>query len=230
MAAAGVRALCEDVPADRPMRWLQTVFAGPVPAGDARIDAQTLRAGGSATLREARLSVDGSVRMTATAAFGATRASRLDHAPPAAPAYPEPGSPQSPLIPYIEGVMPVFTQRTDMAFAEGSFPFTGQAARSHGGWVRMPEAIGPRDPAMITALLDVWPCPALQCLSGPAPASTMSWTVHFHPEVAGDAADWCRFRAETDASADGYHVFHAWLWDRDGRPLASATQHVAVFG
>lgn len=222
--------MARGVPEDRPMRWMQCVFAAPVPAGDVQVEAETLREGRSATVRTARVLAEGVTRVTMTAGFGTSRASSLSHDPPSAPSYPEPGAEHCPLMPFIEGITPAFTQHTQMAFAEGGIPFTGTPGRAHGGWVRIPGAEGPRDAAMTVALLDVWPAPALQNLRGVAMASTMSWTIHLHPAVEAPANAWCAFRAETEACADGYHAFRAWLWDDSGRPVASAMQHVAIFG
>ncbi|MCO4743745.1 MAG: thioesterase family protein [Proteobacteria bacterium] len=227
VAGAALRRMQADVPEERPIRFLQTVFAGPVPAGTATLDASLLRVGGSSTLVEGSVRVGDERRVTLTAVFGKSRASAISIAAPGS-ALPAPDDLVA--FPYIPGVTPEFTRFIDVRMVEGQLPFTGGEGSSIAGWIRFPDDDGPRDAAVIVALLDAWPAPVLQQLRTPRPASTVAWTLHFDAAVPGRASDWCQFKAVTDVAEDGYHTFTARLWTADGVPLASATQHVAVFG
>ncbi len=105
-AALTVRARRTLVPADIPLRTLQTTFIAPVAAGAMQARAQVLRTGKSASHLEARL-VDGDQTLaTAIGVFGAARPSVVA----VAPRQPTVPCDQPIEFPFMQGFTPNFTQ------------------------------------------------------------------------------------------------------------------------
>jgi acyl-CoA thioesterase len=80
-AALALRAMRELVPADMPLRSLQTTFVAPVPAGTVGIRAQRLRAGRSVIQVEASLHDGEQILCRLLGVFGNARPSVLDFQP-----------------------------------------------------------------------------------------------------------------------------------------------------
>jgi acyl-CoA thioesterase len=173
---------------------------------------------------------DDGVAAVLTAAFGRARESsvtqeRRRHAPLPAP---DAGL----AIPYLPGITPVFVQHFDLRFTAGAPPFTRQRGPlSHEGWCRHRTDPGPSHAALL-GLLDAWPSPALQALGGPAPASTVSWSVQFaHVPQRITTDDAFFFRARVlSADGSGYVTMRGELYDAEGLLVAHLEQLVTVYG
>jgi acyl-CoA thioesterase len=233
MMLARAEHLCAD-PARR-LRSVAVSFIGPVAPGTATVDATLLRAGGSATTIDVKLSQDGTVRAAMLAGFGLARPGDLgfpaaDRNP--APALPAPDTLEP--VPHVPGVTPDFIAHFDLRYGAGGRPLTGAAEPDFGGWFgfRVPPArVGDRE---LLALVDAWPPAIVPMLVRPTPVSTMTWT--FEPVAAPDPgvvdrpdALW-QYEVRTHVARDGYTQAAARVWDERGDLRALSSQTVTYFG
>lgn len=212
----------------RVLRSATVSFVGPVATGPATVTAEVLRQGKSVVQTEARIRQNGDVVAVLLCSFGAGRESMIAVGAEAAPAFKQPD--EGLALPYIPGVTPEFTQNIDFRWAHGDLPFSGSTLPEIGGWMRLKEARGPVDMLDFFMLVDAWPPTVLPMVRGPAPGSSLTWTLEpvFLP-AGKTATDWWQYRATTDFAADGYSNTEARIWDNEGRLVAISRQVVVVF-
>src|SRR5882724_8494871 len=125
VAALGNECMRRLVPAERKLRGLETVFAGPALAGAVRIEAEVLRVGKAVTIASARLWSADKIAATLTGTYGVARSaafSRLPAAPPGVSAAQD--LPQG----TTGAGAPAFAQHFDLRWAEGAWPFSGSSS------------------------------------------------------------------------------------------------------
>lgn len=212
----------------RPLRSAHIVFVGPATPGDISLQAESVRSGKSVLQVQCRASQNGVVVALLTACFGVARESLL-HLPAApAPAFRAPED--CPALPWLPGITPEFTQHFDFRWDEGDLPFSGGEHANIDGWMRLRQPVPGADPAMIMALIDAWPPTVTGLFKTVAPISTLSWSMEFITPTQEVAADgWWQYRADTDASRDGYVQAHSTLWSPAGELVALNRQTVAIF-
>lgn len=215
----------------RPVRSLAISFVGPAaPDVPIRFEVEVLREGKAVSTLLGRAVQNGQVVTLVQGNFGAGRASVVDV--PAAPAIAmKPLEESAPELPYIKGVTPEFMRHLALRWAIGGLPFSGNASRQMGGWVRLrdvpPEQI---NEAHLLALVDAWPPSVVPLLKQPAAGSTLTWTIEFiQPTPELSTLDWCRYHVETEHARDGYGHAAASLWTAQGQLLALSRQTVTVF-
>lgn len=213
-----------------PLRSVTVSFVAPVAAGPAEIEATILRAGSRATQGQALLRQEGQVAGAMLASFGGGRESSVQ----VAPHHPMPDLPAPESIdplPYLPGMTPDFFQHVELRLADGGFPYSAADTSHMVGWMRFREAPPTWGEEHFVSIVDAWPPAVIQMLSGPAPASTLTWTLELVDDVSGDAPDthWA-YEVRTDHAADGYAHTHAHVWRPDGTLVAISRQTVAVFG
>lgn len=137
----------------------------------------------------------------------------------------------APELPYIKGITPEFMRHVALRWAIGGLPFTGNASRQMGGWVRLRDVEqGPVNESHLLALVDAWPPSLMPFLKQPAAGSTLTWTIEFvQPTPTLSTLDWCRYCVETEHAKDGYGHASAALWTAEGELLALSRQTVTVF-
>ncbi len=216
---------------ERRLRTANIVFVGPVTPGPAELHAEVLRAGSSASTVAARVVQDGEVRTTLVGVFGQSRETGVALAPDApAPALPSPTAVDA--VPYIAGITPEFFQHVELRFASGAAPFTGASEAAFGGWMRFrtpPARFGDRE---LVALTDAWPPAVAPLFSGPAPMSTLSWTIDLvggEVELSDPTAQW-QYDVRTLAASGGYGQSTARVWNASGELRAISRQTIAYFG
>jgi acyl-CoA thioesterase len=212
----------------RVLRSATVSFVGPVATGAVTVHAEVLREGKSVIQMEARLLQDGAVVAAMLASFGAPRTSALavDAAP--APAFAAPDASRA--LPYLPGITPEFTQHFDFRWAHGDLPFTGSPLAELGGWMRMKRAGAGFDYTDLFLLGDAWPPALLPMVQGPAPGSSLTWTLEPLQLPAGKTAGhWWQYLATTEYARDGYGHCAAQIWDDEGRLVAISRQTVVVF-
>lgn len=225
------QAVTED-PARR-LRAMAVTFAGPVAPGGATVDAEVLRQGSSATTVAARLMQGDAVHAQLTASFGAARETAV-RLTPDAPVPAQPAAAEIEPLPFVEGLMPDFLQHVELRFGGGAPPFSGAAEGAFHGWMRFREptsAFGERE---LVALVDAWPPGVSPLFNGPAPMSTLSWTLELlepptpsAPDLPG--AHW-QYDVRTVAASGGWGQTEARVWDEAGQLRALSHQTVAYFG
>jgi acyl-CoA thioesterase len=228
VAALGNEAMRRLVPADRKLRGLETIFAGPLLAGAVRIEAEVLRVGKAVTIANARLWSADKIAATLTGTYGTARSTEISLLPSAPPGVPAVQN----LPERTTGAngTPAFAQHFDLRWAEGAWPFSGSSLNKSKIYVRH------RDPAALTeshvvALVDCIPSVILQMLRTPVPSSSLTWTLQFLKHDYGFAPDaWWRIDAEVDSAAEGYSCESCVVLDPNGAPAVLSRQMVAVFG
>lgn len=226
-AALGLAAIRALLPAAPPLRTVQTTFIAPVPAGEVVIEARLLRAGRSAIHVEARLYDGDQIACLIVAVLGEARPSSIAITLP--PVIARRPSERSMELPFVPGVSPAFLQQLRMRWADGGFPFCGGTEARTQVWVEVRESVE-IDEAVLLALADSIPSPALSLLKRPVPASSMTWTLELlRAHQNCPALPWL-MDARVDAASDGYGAQTATLCDHEGRPVALSRQSIVVFG
>ncbi len=239
MAALAVQAMRDIAgaawPADVALRALQTNFIGPMGAGTGEIEVHTLREGKNVRQVQATLRQNGEMAAVFVGVFGSPRDSRLPALEPEMPALPAAPESLTPL-PYIPGLTPAFTQHIDFRLAQGSLPYMGGSGWETSFYMRLHDGeIDPRtahlDEVLAVMFADAAPTPALSRLSGPAPASSVSWALELRPLRPGVAAQgWWRVDKEALAVREGYVNERSALWAPDGTLAAYGYQVVSIYG
>ncbi len=237
IAGMMIAAMRRDVPMERALLSLSCTFAGPVLLDQPfTIQTSILRNGKNAMQMQAHiLQDDGTGNTTPTvmfASFGALRESKAEMQALPAPTVSMPED--LPTLPFIPKLIPNFIQHIDMRWVFGGLPFFGKGTREMGGWWRWGdmadvELIPELSEAHYVALTDAWPPAVLPLISKPAPASTMTWTMHFAQPVAAFSNNWQLYRATVDHASSGYGQTQAHIWDKQGQLIAVSNQLVAVF-
>lgn len=210
---------------DRPPRSLYLSFVGPVAEGPVTLTTEILRAGGSVTQAECRLVQEGCTLAVMLVSFGLARESRIAVPGPEAVIM-KPKDKAFPL-PYVEGISPVFIRYFDMRWATEELPFSRSEKGSFGGWVRFKEEVEVNRSALL-ALMDAWPPAVIPMYQGPAPSSSLTWTVEFVEENI-DNQPWWQFHVNTEQGANGYCVTQGQLRSEDGTLVALTRQTVTVY-
>lgn len=225
-AALALRAMRELVPADMPLRSLQTTFVAPVPAGTMSIRAQRLREGRSAIQVEASLHDGEQTLCRLVGVFGSARPSVLDFQPMQSPVE----NAAAPELRYVEGRMPAFTQHFAARWLRGDLPFTGGHQRESVLQLSLRDH-GPVDETHVLAFADFIPPIALSMFAMPTPGSSLTWMLELLRDRYDDLgmSDW-RVDAELIAARDGYTNQSVMLWGPGGEPVALSRQSMVVFG
>lgn len=225
-AALALRAMRALVPADMPLRSLQTTFVAPVPAGPVMIRAQCLRQGRSAIQLEASL-IDGEQTLCRLlGVFGRARPSVLNFQP----VQPSVSTATPRELHYIEGRMPAFTQHFRACWLRGDLPFSGGRQRESVLRISLRDE-GPVDETHVLAFGDFIPPIALSMFDQPTPGSSLTWMLELLRDRYDDLGldDW-RIDAELIAARDGYTQQGVVLWGPNGEPVALSRQSMVVFG
>ncbi|MHB1058223.1 MAG: acyl-CoA thioesterase [Rhodanobacter sp.] len=225
-AALALRAMRELVPADMPLRSLQTTFVAPVLAGTVSIRAQRLREGRSAIQVEASLHDGEQTLCRLVGAFGRARPSTLDFQPVQSPVE----NAAAPELRYVEGRVPAFTQHFAARWLRGDLPFSGGNQRDSVLQLSLRDD-GPVDETHVLAFADFIPPIALSMFAAPTPGSSLTWMIELLRDRYDDLGmdDW-RVDAELIAARDGYTNQSVMLWGPHGEPVALSRQSMVVFG
>jgi acyl-CoA thioesterase len=224
--ALAVRAMRTLVPAEVPLRSLQTSFVAPVPAGTVTVRARTLRQGKSATQLEARLVAGDETLCLVVGIFGQARASAVS----VRPQQPAVANEQPIEMPYLPGVVPAFTQHFAVRWLRGSLPFSGSGDTEAVLDIGMRDP-GPADEAHLIAIADYIPPLALSHLKVPAPGSSMTWMLELLRDRFDDLPlqGW-RVDGQLQAARDGYLSQSLVIWAPNGEAAALSRQSMVVFG
>ena len=230
-AALALQAMRRLVPAEVPLRTLQTTFIAPA-AGTLRIDAQVLREGKSAIHAEARMFDGAQLVLLVVAVFGRSRESKIS-IPVAAPTPPKTPA-QAMLMPYLPGITPAFTQHLEFRWTTNNLPFSGAKEPRLQVYVRLREPPAPGtvgDDVHLVMLADAPPSPGMTLFRGPVAGSSLTWTLELLDEQPGLAADdHLYIDNEVTAARHGYFNQTATLWRGDGSALALSRQSFVIFG
>jgi acyl-CoA thioesterase len=227
IAAAGNEAMRRLVPADRPLRSLQTTFVAPAEAGTWSLHARVLRVGRAVTLAHCDVLAGNQVVAIQVGVYGLARQSIVSITPPVPP------SPRK-----LEEInemrftperSPPFLQHFAHRWALGAKPFSGTRSKSI-CFIRHRDP-SPVSESHVVALVDCIPTPAMSMMTAPAPTSSLVWNLEFlEHELGFEAEQWWRIDTDIDAAREGYVNQTGLLVDPQGRPVALSRQVVAIFG
>jgi acyl-CoA thioesterase len=229
VAAILARALQTDAPRDQALVTMSTVFCAPATAGPARVRTEIVRTGRNVSTLRASMEREGVVLSTALATVARRRESTLAHDGLVMPTVPPPEQvPDGPEEHYI----PPFTRAFGFRQCLGPVPFSGGSEARVGGWCRLEEDDVPVDAALVCAMLDAWPPAAVALSPGWCPVASIEIGYHFlapFPNLSAERRPWLFHDASARYVSSGMADETAVLWSRDGRPLATARQLVAIF-
>lgn len=227
-----VHAMRRQVPADVPLRTLQTTFIAPVASGLARIETRVLREGKSTAHVEGRLYTGDQLACLCIAVFGRGRESKI-HIP--LPVEPAPKTADEAYrFPFVPKFMPDFLQNLEVRWATNNVPFSGADEPHVQLHVRLdapPPAGAISNEVLLVTLADAPPSPATVKFRQPTPGSSLTWGLDLFDTQPGLGHEEFLFiDGIASQAADGYISQTATLSGADGRPLALSRQMFVVFG
>lgn len=222
-------------PAEVELKALQTNFVGPVGPGTVRIEVQKLREGKNVRQVKATAWQGNEVGAVFVGVFAVPRDTTLPELMPEIKPIAKLPEDLNTLA-FFRGLTPNFTQHVEMRWAEGSMPFTGGDTWHAHLYLRLrtdehSSHLRYWNELLTVMLADAAPTPAIGRISGPCPASSVSWALELrtpHGPIAPDA--WWRLDKDTAAAAHGYVNERATLWTPSGNVAAFGYQVVGVYG
>lgn len=209
-----------------PLRSSQFMFVGPA-SGRLRFEPKLLRRGRSSAMVGVECLNEEGVAARATFAFGSARESKVTHDLLAMPNV----APADACPPFRKGASPTrgFWDNFETRLAAGGRIFDNGADHpTFSVWTRFLDVGGADPMTALLALADCLPPAAVTQFPGPAPISTITWTVDVLAPPT-NIEGWHLLHAASDHSASGYSMQSMMLWDGEGRPLAVGRQAVAIF-
>lgn len=228
VAAVGNEAMRKLVPAERPLRSLQTTFVGPAPAGTWSLKTRVLRVGKAVTLTSCDIVHAEQIVATQVGVYGLARTSAVNLRPTVA----TPARPVEVLrdVGYKSGLAPEFLQHFAIRWSEGKLPYTGSPRTPSKAFIHHRDA-APLSESGVVALIDCIPTPAMSMMTSMAPASSLVWTLEFFEhQFDFPPHAWWRIDTDLDAATEGYVNQTGVLLDPNGRPVALSRQLFAIFG
>jgi len=224
--ALGLRAMRALVPAEVPLRVLQTTFVAPPGPDAVSVRANVLRSGKNATHVESRLTDGDQTVCVVTAVFGSRRESNVH----VLPLQHRVNSDKPVEFRFRAGVTPVFTQHFSMRWLVGDLPFTNHNLTRAVIEVSFKDAAKTGEEHVV-AIADAIPPVALSLLDSPVPGSSLTWTLEMLRDHVTDLplTGW-RLDADLTAGRDGYTNQSVMIWGPGGEPVALSRQCMVIFG
>jgi acyl-CoA thioesterase len=225
-AALALRAMREVVPADLPLRVLQTTFVAPV-TGSVDINARVLRVGKGTTHAEAHLVDRGETTTIVIGVFGRGRPSKVE----LAPQLPHLPDQEAIEFPFVRGISVEFAQHYKMRLLSGPAPFSGATRPPQ--WVVevSSDDLGPTGEGHVLGIADAIPPLAFAMLTEPARGSSVTWTLEMLVDrfEALPLAGW-KVQAAVRAGHNGYTSQTVTIFGPGGEAVALSHQSMVVFG
>lgn len=228
VAALALAAMRHEAPEDRPLRSILVTFAGPIFVGETiTIAVEVLRAGGSATMLEARITgEDGTVRTIVQGVFGATRTAK------AAPAFkledmPDPDA--FPSMPNPAPGLPKFLGELDVKWTGSGVPLSGTEDRSLRNFVRLKDETGIGPAARIALIADMPPPIMMSHYKEQVNAASITWSLDFVRPARSLLSGWLFLDYSLTSAEDGYSQQAGKLYGADGTLVAVSQQTMAYF-
>jgi acyl-CoA thioesterase len=217
-AALALHAVKLAVPDLPPLRSAQIAFVGPL-WGDVVITPQLLRRGKSSAFVGCDITNMDGFGLRALFLFMAQRDSAIDHEALAAPPYDGPEAKPIDTAHLPPGFMHQF---------EGADP-GHQPDAGYANWSRLLNRDGLNPEVEFMAIADRLPPAAMRLATGWAPVSTTTWQINMVTDAPSTTDGWWLMRAEALHAQHGSSSQNMTIWNRNGTPMATATQSVALF-
>jgi acyl-CoA thioesterase len=227
-SALALHAMRGLVPAELPLRVLQTTFVAPV-EGAVEINAQVLRAGKGTTHAEARLVAGGQTTTLVVGVFGRGRPSKAE-VHPRPPAVSKDAPPPTEFR-FVAGRAPSFAQHFKMRLLSGSPLFSGTTAPPKALFEITLVDGATTSEGHVVAIADAIPPLAFAMLTQPAPGSSVTWTLEMLVDRFDDLplVGW-KVDAEVLAGRSGYTSQSSTIFASGGQAVAMSHQSMVVFG
>ncbi|MCI5045581.1 MAG: thioesterase family protein [Aquisalinus sp.] len=208
-----------------PLQSAQISFIGPA-AGDVSLTTSILRQGKNVSFLQADLLGEKGLATRAIFCFGSNRESALSRNDLPMSSVPEPDS--SPPL-FEGGGGPGFAvNHFEQRLASGTPAFGGDDADNH-VWVRFKDRNTADSMLSLIAIADALPPAELSAFKTFAPISTMTWLINFLTDKPKTEDGWWLVHARAEHTENGYSSQDMIGWSRDGQPVFSAKQSIAVF-
>jgi len=223
------QALMRDVDDGRLLRAMEISFTRPFEAlTPYQIDIETLAAGKTVLIRQARLLQGGKVRAIARADFVRLLPSGVQITTFSVPDMASLKTSKA----LAAADLPEFFGRFEAWVATPAMPFSACSVAELGGWMKFsepPEKI--REPHLV-CLIDSWPPTASPYYQGFKPLSTVSWSIHFaHPGVFAEPEKVLGYRSKVNFGEGGISSSSADIWHpTSGQLLAKSVQISIIYG
>ena len=208
-----------------PLRSAVVSFVGPV-YGAVLVQARVLRRGKNATWIAAEITREGDVVLTATLVFMGPVSStvQLNDCPQPADLI----APEQAKTYINHPLMPTFiANHFEVAFA---LPRSEEKRPELCWWVRLKDRslIDPMSELLLIA--DSLPPGVLPLMSPGTPVSSMTWQINLLTPAPVTRDGWWLARSSGDYAESGCSSQTMRIWNRDGAPVTSGMQAIALFG
>jgi acyl-CoA thioesterase len=214
IALTATKAAYDDLP---PLRSAQIAFVGPL-AGDVSATPTLLRRGKNSAYVTCDVIGTEGIGLHALFLFMASRPSVISHLDLAAPGI---GPPEA---------NPVDPAKVPQGFLTN---FDLSVWRANDGtvrrWVRLKERTGLDPGVELIAIADALPPAAMTLAKDWGPISTTTWQLNLVTDTVRTTDGWWLLEAKTLHAGHGSSSQTMTIWNRDGAPIATATQSVALF-
>jgi acyl-CoA thioesterase len=213
-ALMAVKAAFPDLP---PLRSVQIAFVGPL-AGDVSMAPALLRRGKNSAFVGCDVIGGDGVGLRALFLFMASRESAIAHVDLAPPPFDPPETD------------PVDPEKLPQGFLR-NFDLAGAAERDAGfvRWARLRERDGLDAEVELMAIADALPPAAMKLAKQWGPISSATWQLNLVTDTPATRDGWWLLGADTLHAGHGSSSQSMTIWNRDGDPIATATQSVALF-
>jgi Thioesterase-like superfamily len=213
IALHAAKAAFPDLP---PLRSVQAAFVGPL-AGTVSATPVLLRRGKNSAFIDCTLTNTDGVGLRALLLFMARRESAIAFKGPATPDF------------------PISDERIDADKVPqgflGNFDFAPWHAENGTvrRWIRLNERDGLDPETELVCIADALPPAAMTLAKSWGPISTTTWQLNLLTETPHTDDGWWLLEAKTLYAGDGNSSQSMTIWNRNGSPVATATQSVALF-
>lgn len=204
-----------------PLQSAQIAFVGPL-AGEVDVTATVLRRGKNTAFVKSEISGADGIGLSCTFIFMTRRRSHLDYESLARPDFPP--------VPTNEnarsGPPEFFTGH--MQYPEKRLEL-GLATPRLASWHRFTEHHGIDPVAELICIGDALPPSAMGLMTEKGMVSSMNWQINMLTETPATSDGWWYLESETHHAANGASSQYMTVWNRDGMPVLSGMQSVAIF-
>jgi acyl-CoA thioesterase len=214
LALAAAKATFPDLP---PLRSVQIAFVGPL-SGEVQMAPALLRRGKNSAFVGCDINGNDGIGLRALFLFMSSRESAISYADLAVPSHDPPES------------YPVDPARLPQGFLQ-NFDLAAGAKRDAGflRWARLREREDVDPEVELLAIADGLPPAAMALAKEWGPISTTTWQINLVTDTPATRDGWWLLSDDTLHAGHGSSSQNMTIWNRNGTPMATATQSVALF-
>ncbi|MFT4888205.1 MAG: acyl-CoA thioesterase [Pseudohongiellaceae bacterium] len=227
-ASFATNAMAKLLSSPQPIRSLMVSFIGPLPPGDANVDAKILRQGKNVTQMSANVSGNDKLCLQAMGVFGNPRAGI------SVPSnYPFDPVSRNKGIPFetAHERMPPFLQFFEGYWVSEGLPYSGNPTRYLNMWVRHKVDMSDHPIEKMVTIADIPPPLILSHFTeAPVPTSSLTWALEFVIPPEEIDSQWFYLEFLIESAANGYTQQSGRIFAEDGRLCALSRQCMVYFG